>query len=439
MLRKICFTIITSALLVSPAMSQEKATQPYNCDYSPSCEVAPGVYGAMGSPVMSKFNLSIGGYIKLDYAHNTNPSGPTTSPAGAAAGVHKDESIFTAKQTRFWLKVAGPTFLGAKTNALVEADFYGANSLANEFGNMRMRHAYGSMDWANTQILFGQFWDIWGPAAADTLDFRQGGDTGAPNNPRVAQLRLTHRIDFNADNSLKFVLGLQNPVQDSAAVASNAQAGAGAPGTTYGSMVNAAGQIMFSSKALGVSPGFMGLGLNPLTVGVFGLVGNEKVTGNKTVDVYGYGAYGFVPLIKSRDGKHRTMTLSLETQAYMAAGMNIPGSTSLSVVGTKPDQAGAKGWGVYGQLKFYPTQDMGITGGYMRRAAINYDDYRAANPAFQKYNEISYGNITYDLNAAVRVATEFEHQVTQYGGVPAGAVSDRGQNNVARLSVYYFF
>lgn len=443
MLKKLCKSITPLLLLAAvPAMAAEPvplgtAAAPYNCDFTPDCEVAPGIYGAMSSPVTSKFNLSIGGYVKLDYAHNSNASGPTTNSAGALAGVHKEESIFTAKQSRVWFRVAGPTFLGAKTNALIEADFYGANSLSNEFGNMRMRHAYGSMDWKTTQILFGQFWDVFGPAAADTIDFRQGGDTGTPNSPRVPQIRLTQKLNLNAANDLKFVLAVQNPVQNSAVTGSNAFPTVTANGG-YGSMVNVAGQIMFSSKALGVSPGFMGLGMSPLQVGLFGLVGNEKIAGNESVDSYGYGLYGFVPLIKSGDGKGRAMTLSLETQAAMVAGLNVQNGTSIAFVGAKPNQQAAKGFTLYGQLKFYPTQELGITAGYNRRGAIDYDDYRAKKADFQKYNELSYVNLTYDLNAAVRVATEFEHHVTQYAAKNA-AGADMGQNNVVRVAAYYFF
>jgi hypothetical protein len=453
MFKKLCKALPPLLLLAAvPAMAAEpvplaEQPVPYNCDYSPSCEVAPGIYGAMSSPVTSKFKLSIGGYVKLDYAHNSNASGPTTNPAGASAGVHKEESIFTAKQSRFWLKVGGPTFLGAKTNALIEADFYGAGSLSNEFGNMRMRHAYGSIDWPNTQVLFGQFWDVFGPAAADTIDFRQGGDTGTPNSPRVPQIRLTQKLNLNSDNAFKFVLGLQNPVQDSAVAGSNAFPTVVANGGN-GSMVNVAGQIMFSSKVLGVSPGFMGLGMSPLQVGLFGMFGNEKIPNNQSVDSYGYGLYGFVPLLKSSDGKGRAMTLSLETQAALVNGLNVQNGTSLAFVGTRPNLYAAKGFTVYGQLKFYPTQELGVTAGYMRRGAIDYSAYNnfvkaAAPPAtaaaasFQKYNELSYINLTYDLNAAIRLATEYEHHVTQYGGNATG--TNYGQNNVYRMSAYYFF
>jgi hypothetical protein len=430
-------SMLTAALLLTAVSVQAEEAAPYNCDFSPSCEVAPGIYGAMGSPVMSKFNLSIGGYVKLDYAHNTNAVGPASpgAPGGGLTAGSKDESIFTAKQSRFWLKAAGPGFLGAKTNALIEADFYGAGSLSNEFGNLRMRHAYGSLDWTNTQVLFGQFWDVFGPAAADTIDFRQGGTTGAPNSPRVPQIRVTQKINLDSNNSIKLVVAAQNPVQDADAPASASMTKYAG---TYGSMVNFAGQAIFASKLLGVSPGFMGLGMSPLQIGFFGLDGSMKLN-DKTIDSYGYGMYAFVPIIKSKDGKNRAMTLSLEGQAYKAAGMDVQGATNSTttptgLVGTAPNLYGAKGFGYYGQLKFYATQNLGLTAGHMARHAEDYDQFPAN---FEKKNQLSYVNATYDLNAAVRVATEYEHMETTYGKVTT--VAPYAQNNIFRVAAYYFF
>lgn len=42
---------------------------------------------------------------------------------------------------------------------------------------------------------------------------------------------------------------------------------------------------------MGVSPGYYGMGMKPLTIGVFGLAGNEKITDNPQVNVWGYGQY----------------------------------------------------------------------------------------------------------------------------------------------------
>jgi hypothetical protein len=433
--------LLAGMLLATPALAVENipqvATQApaYNCDYQPSCEVAPGVYGKMSSPVKSKFDLSIGGFVRLDYSYNSqnlgvngfvlpNGSLPGVGTVGTAAS-GQDQSQFSARVSRFWLKVAGPTFLGAKTGALIESDFLGLPATAastatnvNEFGILRMRHAYGSLDWANTQVLFGQFWDIFGPAAASTVDFRQGAAFGTPNNPRVAQIRVTQKVNFNADNSLKLVVGLQNPTQD-------AVNGVG------GNVPNVAGQVMFVSKALGVAPGFYGMSMNGLQAGFFGLWGNQKGA-TKSTDVYGYGAYAFVPLLKSKDGKSRAMTASLEAQAYIASGMNWNGATAANITNAATGTAD-KGYGAYGQIIFYPIQDLGITTGYERRNAINYASFGTS--AFEKYNELIYANVAYDLNAAVRVSAEYLHGRTQY----SGASGNFGQLNGTRVAAYYFF
>ncbi len=162
----------------------------------------------MSSPVRSKFNLSVGGYVKLDYVYNSAAVGPyfpqNSIPAKGTTANKRDESLMTARQSRLWFKAAGPTLLGAKTGAVIEGDFFGTGSLSNEFGNMRMRLAFASLDWANTQVIFGQFWDIFGLAAANTLDLRQGGPAGAPANPRVPQIRLTQKFNLNKDNYVKW-------------------------------------------------------------------------------------------------------------------------------------------------------------------------------------------------------------------------------------------
>lgn len=443
MFKKLCL-LTTSLVLVGGTVWAEEPA-PYNCDFSPSCEVAPGIYGAMGSPVMSKFKMSIGGYIKLDYANNSNKIGPVLpgAPGGSIAARpatgYQDESILTAKQSRIWFKVAGPTFLGAKTNALVEGDFYGggAGPSSNEFGNFRMRHAYGSLDWTNTQVLFGQFWDVFGPAAADTIDFRQGGTAGTPNNPRVPQIRLTQKVNFGADNSLKLVLAVQNPVENAGANSSSTLTG------TYGSMVNVAGQAIFSSKILGVSPGMMGLGMAPLQLGVFGLDGQSNLqnNGGEKVKSYGYGVYAFVPVLKSSDGKNRAMTLSFEGQVFSGQGLDVLGANQPGLTGAAgtTGRGGFKGNGYYGQLKLYATQDLALTAGHMARLAADADQFGAAR--YEKKNQESYANLTYDLNAAVRLATEYVHVETRYANAPTAAagLGAIGLENTFRVAAYYFF
>lgn len=446
-MKKVFLPFAALAALASPALSQEvpQETPPvYNSDFQPSCEVSPGIYGKMSSPVTSKFNLAIGGFVKLDYAYNSVNLGGNGAlgslqngiPKTSSPAAQQDQSIFTARQSRFWLKSSGPSFLGAKTNAIIEADFYGAGG-SNESANLRLRLANGTLDWANTQLLFGQAYDIFGPAISSTVDFGSGNKTGAPNNPRVPQIRLTQKFKLNTDTYLKVVAGVQNPVQDSNQQSNTAS-------DSWGGMVNVAGQTMLVSSAIGVAPGYFGMSMNPLTAGFFGLYGKQDVGGKVgKVDSWGYGFYSFVPLISSKDGRSRARTASFEGQVYMAANQSINGATAGSFVGADGDKSAAKAYGLYGQLIVFPTQDLGITAGYGRRSVYNHGNYKGINN-YEQANANLYLNVSYDLNAAVRVAAEYQNLNTRYGNVTNGSgnlagLSDTGSANVGRLAFFYFF
>jgi hypothetical protein len=454
MLKKACLTI--AALLPLMAV-QAKADAPtaYNCDYQPSCEVSPGKYGAMTSPTKSKFNLSVGGFVKLDYVHNSvalgplYPAGPIP-PTGTAAS-KRNETIMTARQSRIWFKVDGPTFLGAKTGGLIEADFFGTGSLSNEFGNFRMRHAYATMDWANTQLLFGQFWDVFGPVGGNTIDLRQSGHTGAAAAPRVPQIRFTQRFNLDPDNQIKLIIAAENPLQDNPTQSTPGNATSYAPSLgnngAYGAVPNAAAQLVFSSKALGVAPGFWGMSMNPLQVGLFGLYGTQKIVGNdQAVPVDGYGAFTFIPILKSKDGISRKMTANLEATAYISEGLAVQGGNVLGLVGDVGHQRAARGFGYLVQGSFYPTHDLGIAAGYGHRAILHNSDYPAGT---ERNQQLFFANVSYDLNAAFRIAVEFEHGESRFKGNAAvtapgyaylaGATSDYGQVNTGRMSVMYFF
>lgn len=458
-MKNISGLLTTLLLLAAPVFAADRPA--YNCDFQPSCEVAPGVYGAESSPVTSKFNLSIGGFARLDYAYNSYDNGnwgaisPSGSiPATGTLAQHGDQSILTARQSRIWLKSTGPTLLGAKTGALIEADFYGDPGAPQESPQFRMRQAYMNMEWPTTQILIGQAWDTFGPAIADTVDVRNGTPVGTPNQQRVPQIRLTRKIPLDAGNALKFLIAVQDPSQygnnaQNIQLSGTKSSPISLTGfTTSGAAVNVAGQINLESKALGVAPGLLGIGMKPLTIGLFGLAGSQKtITTLKDaqantpvgheIDVYGYGIYAFVPLLRSADAKCRAMTAALEAQGYISAGLNTLGANAAQLSATSTTATAAKGYGFFGQARFYPTQDLGFTAGYGRRNALNY----AANVAAggELYNDLAFANINFDLNAAIRLAAEYEHLRTRYNGIPSGAKGDSGQANVIRFAATYFF
>lgn len=440
----------TAVCMAVPAMAAD-----YNTDHEPSPEVAPGIYGKMATEVTSKFKLAIGGYIKLDYAYNSvnlgnngviSPSSgaiPAKDITGTATAANQEQSLFSMKQSRIWFKVGGPSFSGAKTGGLLEVDFYGDNSAASESPMPRLRLAYGTIDWPHTQVLFGQYWDMFGPMIASTEDFRTAAPQGAPYGPRVPQIRVTHTLALNPDNNLQFALAVQDPNQ----FGNNNSAATG----EYGPSVNYAGQAFYINKSLGTAPGYMSLSMKPLTVGFFGLYGTGKApsNANHSLDTWGYGMYAFVPLHGSRDGHDRTMTVAFEGQAYGAANLTYSGATSASVVGTPTTlsntldptghQSPARNWGFIGQLKFFPIQDLGFTTGYGSRHTFDNADFTGiAN--YQKWNQQFYVNVTYDLNAAIRLATEWQNIETRYGNVNGNALkAASGVDNTFRLCAYYFF
>jgi hypothetical protein len=455
---------LTVALLslAPPALAADPA---YNTDAHPSAEVAPGIYGKMVTQVMSKFNLSIGGYVKLDYAYNSTnlgSNGVITPASGAipskdisgtgpnsATFANQDQSVFSLKQSRFWFKIDGPPLVGAKTGGFLEVDFFGDNSAAAESPMPRLRHAYGTMDWPKTQVLFGQYWDLFAPMIASTEDFRTAAPQGAPYGPRVPQIRLTQKVDFTPDQGLKLVVALQDPNQ----TGDNQSAVTG----QYGPSVNYAAQLFYVNKGLGVAPGYLSLSMNPLTVGVFGLYGTEKApsNANNSLSSWGYGAYAFAPIHGSKDGVNRAMTVAFEGQAYAAGNLAYSSATSISVTGkpvsaTSPgstsntfdatgNQKPARNWGYIGQLKFFPTQNLGFTAGYGTRYALSNGDY-AGIPNYQRQSQQIYANVTYDVNAAIRLATEWQNIETKYGNVNgvSGARAS-GVDNTVRLCAYYFF
>jgi hypothetical protein len=455
-------TAIFSLLFSIPVAS---AAADYNTDQHPSPEVAPGIYGKMSSTVTSKFNFSLGGYVKLDYAYNSVNLGsngiitpisgaiPSKAITGTAANsatfANQEQSIFSLKQSRIWLKADGPGFAGAKTGAFLEVDFYGDNSAAAESPMPRLRHAYGTIDWRDSQVLFGQYWDMFAPMIASTEDFRTAAPQGAPYAPRIPQIRLTHRVNLGTDHQLKLVLALQDPNQ----FGDNQSAVTG----EHGPQVNYAGQFFYINKGLGVAPGYLSLSMNPFTVGFFGIYGNGKApsNANRSLDSWGYGMYTFVPILRSQNGVDRSNTLAFEGQAYAAANLAYGGATSLSVVGTSPtggtpgstsntfDPAGnqhpAKNWGFIAQAKYFPVQDLGFTTGYGTRYTFDNDDF-AGITNFQRQSQQVFANVTYDLNAAIRLATEYQNLLTRYGNVNGAAGSRAiGVDNTIRLCAYYFF
>lgn len=59
-------------------------------------------------------------------------------------------------QSRVTAKLFGPEVLGAKSGGLIEGEFFGTSDA--DVNGFRLRHAYVTLNWENTGLLFGQTW-----------------------------------------------------------------------------------------------------------------------------------------------------------------------------------------------------------------------------------------------------------------------------------------
>jgi hypothetical protein len=99
---------------------------------------------------------------------------------------------FLAVQSRLTLSISGPDAFGAKTSGIIEGDFFAqADANINLF---RLRHALVKLNWENTELLTGQFWNplfVTG-CFPGTVSFNTG--TPLQSFGRNPQVRITHTI-----------------------------------------------------------------------------------------------------------------------------------------------------------------------------------------------------------------------------------------------------
>jgi hypothetical protein len=121
-------------------------------------------------------------------------------------------------------------------------------------------------------------------------------------------------------------------------------------------------------------------------------------------------------------------------------------TSTLAALGPAPNPD--KAVGMAAQIIFYPTQALGLTAGYGNRINAS-KALDTGNGAYQKYNQEIYFNAAYDLNAAVRVAGEYQNLEAGFnnfnpggdGGLGATLVGTKGTAsvNIGRVCLYYFF
>jgi len=137
----------------------------------------------------SRWDMTIGGYVKFDMGYSTGGNGQDAVNAtvartgyGAYGNINdKYGNFFSyAGESRLNFLVRGPDAWGAKTSAFIEGHFRGneysgstasAGAATSNAGTFGLRHAFMQFDWPTSKLLIGQTWQKWGilPTFANTL------------------------------------------------------------------------------------------------------------------------------------------------------------------------------------------------------------------------------------------------------------------------------
>jgi hypothetical protein len=142
-------------------------------------------------------DIEIGGYTKLEmYWDSTQVGKNLNTPVlryNAPIPGHTGRFNATAQSSRFNLKIKGPKLWGANTSGYIEVDFDqqgDTNQSASNSYVPRMRHAFFRMNWAQTEILMGQYWGMFCNFYPETVQdgpFQNHGQA----TQRIAQARVT--------------------------------------------------------------------------------------------------------------------------------------------------------------------------------------------------------------------------------------------------------
>jgi len=364
--------------------------------------------------VLSKLDLEIYGYVKLDASYDTHEVATGNFALYVLpedARTRDDEFNITARQTRLGLRIKGPDVEGVKTSGLVEGDFYGAGGASENRSTFRMRHAYLQLDWPEERfsVLAGQTWDVIGPLYPNTLNFTINWDAGNIGH-RHPQLRATKHVWLNAQKTVD--LTLQAAVSRTVDRASITQTDTGAD----------SGQPTIQGRTALTFPLVDG---RPATVGVWGHWGREEydvdAAGHaETFDSWSAGMDVAVPLAD---------WLTIKAEIWTGEALDTYfGGIGQGMDAGRLDALGACGGWLAAAISPWKKWTFNLGVGV---DALDADDSTVAGT--RTLNRMVFGNVIYAINDQTSVGLEISHWRTDY--------EQRGTGDALRLqsSLIYKF
>jgi hypothetical protein len=403
--------------------------------------------------VTSKYDVTIGGYVKFDMGWSNQNNGPDyllaardSMPGNQNRINEYGNTYMYSGETRANMLIKGPDAWGAKTGAFIEGDFRGSSIGANA-GVFELRHAYMKFDWAQDSLIIGQTWNEWGMIfSVPTLAFNEMVDTN--KGFRQPQIRWTHTFNKN----FSFFAGVYSQYNTL-----NGTSTASAQNDAARSLMpHFMGEVTWKTDSCGK----IGPWMTQLSFG--GFYGQEKYTfrtnnntkwSDESVNTWMMALKGFMPIIPEKKGDKGgafaiTGSVFYGQISANAAEMSPLGFTSTTGVAGTGIAMVPKTYGGWGGLTYYFTNNVYLTGIYTTRT--NNFDYNntKATAARVRNNQAYIGNLIWDVNPAVRLGLEYSRVVTGYGhfaadatngAAAAGNLAAGGKGDNIRIGAWYFF
>jgi len=407
----------------------------------------------------SRWDLTIGGYVKVDAGWSSQAGGTTPGSLeayfpdrdnsnGNQNVANKSGSFAMATgQTALNFLIKGPDTWGAKTSAFVQGSFTGqtgnSGNAGTRYGTFTLSHAYMDFTWASTKLTVGQAWQSWGfQPSYNFLGLYDLLMAGRGNT--VPQITVLQKFGKSFYGSV----GIQEPYNQRDQIGGSANLGDAKPpqalsGQTIAPVAVGSGNSSYSRVATNM-PDFTAevgyksdacgkIGANVLQLAVGGFWGQDNVIyadttsrgsyNTTTVDRWGAAFKAYVPIIPEKN-LNKAGAFSLSGSIFSGQNLAnwflgaraidslIPYSQSY-VNGTATYKAPltAGGWG---QLQYYFTDKVYVNGLYGYNKNYVSSAYQYAYPNEIRQWQQIIGNILYDVNPAVRVGLEYSYTTATF-------------------------
>ncbi|WP_437806949.1 hypothetical protein [Sorangium sp. So ce1078] len=410
-------------------------------------------------PVTAKWKATLYGMAEFNIMHDSTQSfgesvGATViQREDTYAGTH-GRTHFTARNSRFGIKVSAPEYEGIKTTANLELDFFGNQpptvseaSLVSS-GTFRLRQANIKVETEYVDVLIGQFYHLfgWQPFffPATTSFFPVMNQVFG----RMPQLRVGHTFKTEPVNVELAAAAVKPPQRDAEVPDMQAALRFGFNGWKGIHTLGAGGML-----------------IDPLTIGVSGTFRHFKVAEHTAAPVFSRSANGYgisvdamVPVIPASalDDPGNALTLTgsffsgtgIADMAGVASAVpnpplpdNAPYTANLDNGLAVYDAAGnlkTIGWrGMMVGLQYYlpPSGRISISANYTQgwsdriTAENGYSELRSA---FRESRYID-GNVFADITPAIRAGVSFQYSEQTF------ADDVTATNERLELSLYSFF